>query len=1030
MIFASPAALILAPTAALVLAPTALRAQVPPDAPWRTLRTRHFRIHYDTGLEALARHTAGRAEVAYAQLSTFAPPPDGRIDVVLSDHADYANGYATPLPSNRVYIFAKPPVDNIALSYFRDWSDLVLVHELTHVFHLDRTGAIGRLTRSVFGRLPFGWPVFPELYTPLWSIEGLAVEYETRFTGAGRNEGTFHDMIVRTAALEDRFAPIDRASSPDPVWPAGNHAYGYGSRFVEWLVGEYGAGAPSAVVRAGASAVLPPTLFFDRVGRRALGRSFTELWDAWRDDEEVRARTVADSLLALDMPRPVTLTFAGRYAFHPRVSPDGRTLAWGASTGRDEPATYVLRLGPDGLPQGAATRPRALAPRDEDGSEIGPASWLPDGSGLVTAGFEYHGPWRLWEDLWLVDRDGHRHRLTHGARLTEPDVSPDGRTVVAVRNGAGTTSLVTFDMHTGAVVRMEPPDSHVQWSLPRWSPDGTRIAVSRWSDGGDVDVVVLDAQGRMLARLTRDRAVDHGPAWSPDGRWVLFSSDRDGVPNLYAAPAPEPGASADTLGPSPGIRRVTAVPTGAFMPEVSPDGRTLWMVVYHADGWHVESLPFRPDTWTDAPAPLPKFRDSAAITAGDTAEDTAAGTPGDIAGGGFMVDADTVHVSGPGPYPLLETLRPRYWMPVLVSDTWTGTGIGAQVAGEDVVGRAAFAAYAAYAPSTGRVQGDVAFDWNGFGNPVLSFQLSRDWDRDAVVRTGDGAAADILARSDVVSVAATALRRGWRSFASATLGAEHVGGVRVVDSPNISLSEEVGRIRRWGVFGSLSASSARGYALSISPEDGAAATLGFRRQWDADPVGLLGEEYTELSASVRAYHDLRVFGFADHVLALRVAGLFRTGANAPLTDLGGAPGGAIGVGVSSIGASHFLPLRGLDPGDRAGNRGWAASLEYRLPLALVARGVHEWPVFLEDLSASAFLDAGDVWCNAERLASLPCVPAETAARRPITAAGAEAAADVSLFFGSPVRLRVGIARAVSGEPDARVRGYVAAGKSF
>ena len=71
-------------------------------------------------------------------------PPKGRIDLLLSDNADVTNGFALTHPSNRINIWVKPPVTDLDLQQFRDWFDLVITHELAHVFHLDASGKAGR----------------------------------------------------------------------------------------------------------------------------------------------------------------------------------------------------------------------------------------------------------------------------------------------------------------------------------------------------------------------------------------------------------------------------------------------------------------------------------------------------------------------------------------------------------------------------------------------------------------------------------------------------------------------------------------------------------------------------------------------------------------------------------------------------------------------------------------------------------------------------------------------------------------------
>ena len=65
---------------------------------------------------------------------------------------------------------------------------------------------------------------------------------------------------------------------------------------------------------------------------------------------------------------------------------------------------------------------------------------------------------------------------------------------------------------------------------PRLSPDGRRLAVS--IDGENKDIWVYDLGRRTLSRLTFDPGSDETPVWTPDGKWVTFAGDRDGVRNL------------------------------------------------------------------------------------------------------------------------------------------------------------------------------------------------------------------------------------------------------------------------------------------------------------------------------------------------------------------------------------------------------------------------------------------------------------------------------------------------------------------
>ncbi len=273
----------LAPVVLALFAWSSASAQTDPRGRYRTLRTPHIALHYPQELDSLARLVAVHAERAYAQLGAELAPPRGVIDMLLTDNTDVSNGYATTFPTNRVVVFAVPPLNSRELRFHDDWLRLVVTHELAHVFHLDRARGLWRLGRWVFGRNPL---LFPNAYTPSWVKEGLAVHYESALTGSGRVVSTEFPGMLRAAVLDSALVPFGRWSLATTRWPRGQTAYGYGSTLMERASDRADASADTALgmrrfVDATARHLVPFRL--NRNARVGFGDRFTDLWKSYVD---------------------------------------------------------------------------------------------------------------------------------------------------------------------------------------------------------------------------------------------------------------------------------------------------------------------------------------------------------------------------------------------------------------------------------------------------------------------------------------------------------------------------------------------------------------------------------------------------------------------------------------------------------------------------------------------------------------------------------------------------------------------------
>ncbi len=103
--------------------------------------------------------------------------------------------------------------------------------------------------------------------------------------------------------------------------------------------------------------------------------------------------------------------------------------------------------------------------------------------------------------------------------------SPDGSRFAFATLRTGWPDLDIYNFARGSVTDHYEFRSVGQIFTPTWSPDGKRIAFSAIA-GGLMDLYVYDIDSRQLRRLTNDAFAEMQPAWSPSGRFLVFSTDR------------------------------------------------------------------------------------------------------------------------------------------------------------------------------------------------------------------------------------------------------------------------------------------------------------------------------------------------------------------------------------------------------------------------------------------------------------------------------------------------------------------------
>ena len=210
-------------------------------------------------------------------------------------------------------------------------------------------------------------------------------------------------------------------------------------------------------------------------------------------------------------------------------------------------------------------------------------------------------------DIYVMDSDGKNQRrvTTHAADDRHPAWSPDGRRIAFESNrNAGYIQIWAIDADGANPIRLT---SGVWDQNPDWSPNGREIAYQAYRKKAlDVDVeernyevYVMDADGSNKRQLTDRQEFDGHPSWSPDGKWIIFTSRRENrIAEIYVMEAD--GRNQKRLTQNIEDREEKYTPTW------SPDGKRIAFVhdfqIYVMDSNGENQIRITEDGWSRYPS--------------------------------------------------------------------------------------------------------------------------------------------------------------------------------------------------------------------------------------------------------------------------------------------------------------------------------------------------------------------------------------------------------------------------------------------
>ncbi len=489
---------------------------------WYYIQSQHFDVYYYQGGKELADFTAEVAESAYVQLKRdFSYELKQRVVIVVyKSHNDWQQtnvvlsyldegiGGVTELYKNRVVVPFEGSYDQ-----FRH----VVRHELVHAVMNDMLYG-GSIQSLVMGE------VIP---VPLWVSEGLA-EFES-------NGWDVHtDMIVRDAVLSGYMPPVQYLEYI--------LAYQGGNSVFRYIAETYGRQKIGELLNKARG-----KMGFQQVMKSAVGLDYEEFTERWhRYLKKQYWPEVADRLVPKEFSKQLTDHQKQNNFLNvsPTITPQGDKIAYISDRAGYQNIYLMSAI------DGKELKVLVKGQRSESFEELHflrpGMSFSPDGKKLAFAAKS--GP---WDAIYIVNVDNgsiEKHLMKMDGAFTTA-WSPDGSRIAFVGNRNGKSDIFIYEIKTGEVKNVT--DDYFTDDQPSWSPDGRYLAfVSERGDflnakdiPADFDmnsydyeynnIYTINLETGEIVRRTNTPWNEASPIFSPDGKKIAFTSEQNGISNLY-----------------------------------------------------------------------------------------------------------------------------------------------------------------------------------------------------------------------------------------------------------------------------------------------------------------------------------------------------------------------------------------------------------------------------------------------------------------------------------------------------------------
>ncbi|HMA62248.1 MAG TPA: hypothetical protein VKP78_06305 [bacterium] len=537
------------------------------DFDWQYLKTRHFDVFYYKGGRKLAEFAAPIAEDQIDRLSKlFGWNMSTRVPLLIyNSHRDFqqtnvVQSYMGEGVQGVTELFKNRAVVAFDGDYHAFWH--VLRHELLHVY-INEYIYGGSIQNVISGKI--------RTQVPLWMNEGIA-EYSSM------KWDTRADMIMRDLVISSQI--------PDLSQLRYYLVYKGGQSFYRFIVDKYGVEKIGELWKN-----LKAHHRVDKTFQVTFGKKVEEIsndWHKWLKREYWQDLQDREEIEEFATRLTDHMELKNSYNTAPAISPNGKKVA--LISDRDDYMDIYLISALDGKVIKKVLRGQNKPALEEMKILRPKLDWSPDGKKLVIATKSGGSDALIFIDI--NTEEFKRVPIKQVNEIYSASWSPDGKKIAFSGLYEGQTDLYCYMIESDSLVRLTN-DQYSDFG-PSWSPNSQQIVFASARNPNKIDeanlpatanidhrtdLYIYDIKSDEIKELFVSNWNSSDPVWPKTGHHIFFTSDSNGVSNIYSLNM----YNGD-------VKALTNALTGCYYPESSSNGKKIAFAGYANRGWDVYTI--------------------------------------------------------------------------------------------------------------------------------------------------------------------------------------------------------------------------------------------------------------------------------------------------------------------------------------------------------------------------------------------------------------------------------------------------------